>query len=352
MHVLLVALWIALALNLFFTLRGWRGLMIAPRRWLWLNVALLGVASLPIGLRLPLIHWYESIVGGVLGIGLFVALAAWATRRQTWDDLFAPGDRDGRRIREVAIPLDGGPMPALLIEPLSGSAVGVLVVHGAGDHKRFYSWPRLYALADAGFAALAIDVDGHGDNPRPLEFQGVLENVAAGVAWLRERYHHVAVIGISQGGCITARAVADGVDVDALVVMEAPISVNVTPAVRRREALIVAHPAAWRLQRDLGALALYRSWRSGGIRGNISYVDLIQRLDLLGSIARIRCPLMLCYAARDAVVPADQARQVAAAAPLGTTFVLVPRATHLSLPIDRRVLHTIVGWLRTTLHDS
>ncbi len=352
MNLLLLALWIALALNLFFTLREWRGLMIAPRRWRWLNVALLGVASLLLALRLPLLRWYEPIAGGILGIVLFVALAAWATRRQTWDHLFAPGERDGRRIREVAIPLNGGPMPALLIEPLHGSETGVLVVHGAGDHKRFYSWPRLYALADAGFAALAIDVDGHGDNPRPLDFHGVLENVAAGVTWLRERYHRVAVIGISQGGCIAARAVADGVDVDALVIMEAPISVHVTPAVRRREALIVAHPAAWRLQRDLGALALYRSWRTGGIRGNISYIDLIRQLDLVGSVARVRCPLLLCYAARDAVVPAEQARRVAAAAPLGTTFVLVPRATHLSLPIDRRVLHTIVGWLRTTLRDS
>ncbi|WP_029215236.1 alpha/beta hydrolase [Kallotenue papyrolyticum] len=346
---LLTALWWLVLATLLSSVRSWRGLsLLSPARW-WLPATLLAVLSLLLLPRLRAIQWPMALAASALGLATFLLLAIWHTRRQPWEPLLAPGEHAGRRICAVEVPIAGGPLPGLLVEPLNGSQVGVLVLHGAGDHKAFYAWPRLYALADAGFAALAIDVDGHGANPRPLDFPAVLEDVAAGVAWLRQRYQQVAVIGISQGGCIAARAVAEGLNVDALVIMAAPISVTVTRAVIRREALIVLHPAAWALLRDLGALPLLRMWRSGGIRGKISYVDLIQRLDLLGSVARIRCPLLLCYAAHDAVVPRRQALAIAAAAPPGATFMLVRGATHLSLPIDRRALRRVSAWLQEAL---
>lgn len=346
---LLMALWWLLLAALVSGLRGWRGLMVLPDRLRWLPAPLLAVLSLLLLPRLSSLRWPAALAATALGLAAFLLLAVWRTRGQPWEPLLAPGEHAGRRICAVEIPIAGGPLPGLLVEPLSGSQIGVLVLHGAGDHKAFYAWPRLYALADAGFAALAIDVDGHGANPRPLDFPTVLEDVTAGVAWLRQRYRQVAVIGISQGGCLAARAVAEGLSVDALVIMAAPISVAVTRAVIRREALILLHPAAWALLRDLGALPLLRLWRSGGIRGKISYVDLIRRLDLLGSLARIRCPLLLCYAAHDAVVPRGQALAIAAAAPPGATFMLVRGATHLSLPIDHRVLRRVSAWLQQAM---
>lgn len=346
MTILLSILWWLLAAEVGASLARWQGLTIFGWHWLGLSAIGLGAVSWLLVIEQTALSWPVFVLAAPIGLIVFAVVAVWRQRQRRPETILAPGERDGRRVSEVSIPIADGPMPALVVEPAIGSSTGVLIVHGAGNHKTFYAWPLLHGLADAGFAACAIDVDGHGDNPRPLAFPETLENVTAGVAWLRERYSRVVVLGISQGGCLAARAVADGLDIDALVILEAPISINVTKAVIRREARTLALPAAWALHRDVGTIGIVRGWRTNPTRARIGTVDLIARLDLLASIARVRCPLLLCYAGSDAVVPKAQAHAVAAAAPQGSTFVLVPRATHLSLSIDRRVVRLICDWLK------
>lgn len=331
---------------------GWRGLALLGRQRVWITAALLIAAVLAL-VMFGATRWWHVVGGAVFGLLLFVALSSWLQRKLAATSILAPGARDNRRIVHVEVPIAGGPIPAVLVEPMHGADYALLVVHGAGDHKLLYAWPRMYTLSDHGFAVLAIDVDGHGQSPRVLDFPAVLDDVAAGVGWLRERYHHVGVLGISQGGCISARAVADGMqagtlDVDALVIMEAPASINITRAVYRSEARILGYGAAWQLLRDIGTVGIYREWWTPQVRTRLSTVDLIKRLDIVGSVRRITCPLMLVYGGRDAVVPIEQARAVEAAAPPGATFVLVPGATHLSLTIDRRVIRDVALWLRQT----
>jgi alpha-beta hydrolase superfamily lysophospholipase len=345
-------LWWLLLAEVAASLARWHGLVILGRRWLASTIGafaglswLLWQSSVSVGVP-------AGTIAALLGLLLFGLLALWRQRDRRPATVLAPGERNGRRIAEAAIPIAGGPMPALLVEPVGGSTAAVLVVHGAGNHKTFYAWPLLHGLADAGFAVCAIDVDGHGDNPRVLDLPDVLDNIAVGVAWLRERYANVAVLGISQGGCLAARAVASGVAVDALIILEAPVTVEVTKAVIRREMRTLALPATWALHRDVGTLGLARGWRTRPTRARIGTVELIRRLDLLDSIVRIRCPLLLCYGGSDAVVPPAQAHAVAAAAPPGTTFVLVPRATHLSLSIDGRVIRLARDWLRRNLAQT
>lgn len=346
MTILFSTLWWLLVAEVAASLAHWQGLTILGRRGLGLSALVLGGLSWLLFMERSPLDWSAFGLTAPIGLVLFALIAAWQQRQRRPDTILAPGEREGRRISEVGIPIADGPMPAIVVEPAGGSATGVLIVHGAGNHKTFYAWPLLHDLANAGFAACAIDVDGHGDNPRPLAFPETLENVTAGVAWLRERYSQVVVLGISQGGCLAARSVADGLAVDALVLLEAPISINVTKAVIRREARTLALPAAWALHRDVGTIGIVQGWRTKPTRARIGTVDLIARLSLLESIARVRCPLLLCYAANDAVVPKEQAHAVAAATPEGATFVLVPRATHLSLSIDRRVTRLISNWLK------
>ncbi|HEX6290989.1 MAG TPA: alpha/beta fold hydrolase [Herpetosiphonaceae bacterium] len=350
-NIALGALWWLLAAEIAAALAGWQGLVIGGRRWLVLSAPLLGGLSwlLTGNTSTDWLAWGISAPPGLL---LFALLALLRQRERRPETILAPGERHGRRIVELAIPIEGGPMPALLVEPAGGCSRAVLIVHGAGNHKMFYAWPLLHGLSDAGFAACAIDVDGHGDNPRVLDLPHVLDNVAAGVDWLRERYASVAVLGISQGGCIGARAVAEGVAADALILLEAPITVEVTKAVIRREMLTLALPATWALHRDVGTLGIVQGWRTKPTRARIGTVELIRRLDLLDSVARISCPLLLCYGGSDAVVPRSQAHAVAAAAPPGTTFALVPRATHLSLSIDGRVIRLVRDWLHAALEPT
>ena len=345
-------LWWLLLAELTASLARWHGLVIVGRRGLALTVGALAGLSWLLLASAGSIGAPAGIIAALLGLLLFGLLALWRQRDRHPATILAPGERDGRRIAEAAIPIAGGPLPALLVEPVGGSSAAVLVVHGAGNHKTFYAWPLLHGLADAGFAVCAIDVDGHGDNPRVLDLPDVLDNIAVGVAWLRERYPQVAVLGISQGGCLAARAIANGVAVDALIILEAPVAVEVTKAVIRREMRTLALPATWALHRDVGTLGLLQGWRTSPTRARIGTVELIRRLDLLDSIARITCPLLLCYGTSDAVVPVAQAHAVAAAAPPGATFVLVPRATHLSLSIDRRVIRLARDWLRSNLAET
>lgn len=342
---LLWTLWWLLVAELLASLARWRGVALLGLRWIVPSAVMFaGLSWLLIGRQAPV-----SLASGGLGLLLFALLSLWRNHGRRPDTILASGERDGRRIAEVAIPLSTEQMPAIVVEPMGGSSTGVLVVHGAGNHKTFYAWPLLHGLADAGFAACAIDVDGHGDNPRFLAFPETLENVTAGVAWLRERYSKVVVLGISQGGCLAARAAADGLVIDALVILEAPVSIKVTKAVIRREARTVALPAAWALHRDVGTIGIVKGWRTKPTRAKIGTVDLIERLNLLESIGRVSCPLLLCYANNDAVVPRQQAHAVAAAAPQGTTFVMLRRATHLSLSIDRRTVRLVCNWLKQAI---
>lgn len=251
----------------------------------------------------------------------------------------------GYSAKWAALAVAEGTVPALLIEP-SGPARGALaLLHGAGAHKTFYAWPMIDALLEAGFAVCAIDLDGHGENERVLDFPSVLEDVGVTVTFLRQRFPFVGVVGVSLGGCIAARAVAEGCHVDALAIFESPITIDITPRVVRHEYRTLLRSAAWSLHRYAGTLPLAQAWRTDATRTRIGIVELIQRLDLPGSLRRIDAPLFLCYGDNDGVVSMAQAREIAAAAPQGTPLVIARRATHLSLPVDGRALRALGVWL-------
>ena len=100
------------------------------------------------------------------------------------------------------------------------------------------------------------------------------------VAWLRERYARVGLLGVSLGGCVAARAVADGVAVDALVVLEAPPLLRYTQADVYREAIALARPYLLDIFNDCTAQALIKAWEYPPIRAVISTWDLIAALDV------------------------------------------------------------------------
>jgi hypothetical protein len=52
------------------------------------------------------------------------------------------------------------------------------------------------------------------------------------------------------------------------------------------------------------------------------------------------------------VVPPSEIPAILRAAPAGTPLVVVPYATHLSLPIDRRAVHALRQWLRPLVEHA
>jgi alpha-beta hydrolase superfamily lysophospholipase len=262
---------------------------------------------------------------------------------QAWRDA---GTWDTHHSSAVEIPLTEGHVPALFFEPSERSDAAVVLLHGAGAHKTFYSWPLIDGLLEAGVAVCAIDIDGHGDNERTLDFPAVLENVDASVRWLHARARWVGAVGVSMGGAIAARAVAEGVEVDALALLEAPADAQITRRAVRHERWTIARRATWGLHRYAGTIPLITGWRTAPTRTRIGTIDLIRRLDLPASLSKVRCPCLLIYGSSDLVVPVEQAAMLAAAAPAGTPLIMVQGATHISLPIERQAIVALSDWVR------
>src|SRR5437868_6263006 len=170
---------------------------------------------------------------------LLVQVAASTLRNRALNPLLRlrPGRYDDRAITRLDLSMPQGHLPALHIVPERGATAAVCVLHGSGCDKTYYAWRLVDALVGRGLAVLLIDLDGHGENPRPQSFPAIVEDVDVATTWLRERYAAVGLLGISLGGCIAARAAADGAAVDALGVLEAPPRLHFTRADVWREGL-------------------------------------------------------------------------------------------------------------------
>jgi alpha-beta hydrolase superfamily lysophospholipase len=341
--------WLSL-LELIAGRQGWWGLS-----WLGPKFSRRLLLPLPPAMLLgPSAGWRRRIAALALTFppALLLQIAASSLRNQHLNPLLRlrPGRYSAYTIDDLHVPISqGGYLPALHVVPHGGASAAVCVIHGSGCDKTSYAWRLVDTLIGPGMAVLLIDMDGHGENPRIQSFPAITEDAVAAVAWLRERYARVGLLGISLGGCVAARAAADGVPVDALVVLEAPPLLHYTKADVYREALALARPYLLDIFNDCTVQALVRAWEYPPIRAAISTWDLIAALDLCASLTRISAPLLLLYGGSDAIVKPRQAAEVWAALPAGATFHLVPGASHLTLILTPTALRTIGEWLAAKL---
>lgn len=297
---------------------------------------------------------------GALPVAVGAQAGLGALRRRGLDPKLQlrPGDHGSKRIERVAIAGEHGPVPALYVVPASGGAWAVCVVHGSGCDKTFYAWRLVDELVGRGAAVLLVDLDGHGESPRPQDFPAIIESVAAPARWLAERHGKVALLGMSLGAAVAARAAAEGAPCAALALWEAPPRLRLTAEeyrrVQVREGLRIVRPTLLHLFRDGTAYHIVRAWRTSGIRARIGTWDLFDALDLLGSLGRVggraaRPALLLVYAGRDAVLHRGSDDEVRAATEGWATFRLVRGASHVSLPIEPETIRATGAWLGAVL---
>ncbi|KAB8144575.1 alpha/beta fold hydrolase [Chloroflexia bacterium SDU3-3] len=323
--------------------RGWRGLS-------WSGGA--GGRPLVLASGLGLLaslygRWGRVALAAPVGLAAQAALASLRSQGMTPLTRMRAGSYPAYTIERVEIALEGGVMPALHVVPLGGAQKAACVIHGSGCDKTFYAWPLMDRLLRAGCAVLLVDMDGHGENTRPQRFPGILDDPRAGVAWLRERYERVGLLGISLGGCVSARAVADGLAVDRLAVLESPPKLQFGRPDMWREASALPRLGLLYLFEEITAYNLIRAWKASPIRAEISTWDLIDQLDLLGSLGRIQVPLLLLYGADDSIVKPWQALQVKQAKPAHAQFALVAGAAHVTLQLMPEALDHVEAWFRT-----
>ncbi len=351
----------------FRALLGWLGLfemlagLIKLRGLVWSDLRLRGMGGV-----LPLAAWrdlrgWPGLIALAMSLPAAVLLQAGLASLRNWRlnplDRLSPGDYADRRIRRIDVPTSTGGVPALEIVPRGGSRAVVCVAHGSGCDKYFYAWSLVDELLGRGFALLLIDLDGHGESPRPQAFPTIVTSVRNCLDWLQARYERVALLGMSLGGCVAARTVAEGAAVAGLALLEAPLRVRLSEADRRKvvqdEMLRLLRPALLPLLRDGSAYHIARAWSTSGIRAEIGTWDLFDALDLAASLRRIAAdeatpPLLAVYGSWDTLIPPAMTEQVRTLLPPGAEYHMLARASHISLPIEERTLRIVGEWMTRT----
>jgi pimeloyl-ACP methyl ester carboxylesterase len=100
---------------------------------------------------------------------------------------------------------DGHRLPAVLLEPPSLRG-GAVVSHGYGGTKEDVLGLAL-ALAVRSWAAVAIDLRGHGEHPAPVD-AGFLDDINGAVDYMR-RFGRTVALGHSFGGRLALASEAD-----------------------------------------------------------------------------------------------------------------------------------------------
>lgn len=162
---------------------------------------------------------------------------------------------------------DGHPVPALLLAPDSPRG-GAVLIPPYGSTKEGMLGIAL-SLADAGIAALSIDLCGHGEN-RAAIGPAMRDEVEAAVSWVR-RFGPAAAAGISIGGRLALMSAAD-------------FMVAISPSVVAE----ISPQGKW----------MFENFPSPSVREPYSgYV--IELLELLGPVPTHDRPCLLLYAERD-----------------------------------------------------
>jgi fermentation-respiration switch protein FrsA (DUF1100 family) len=215
--------------------------------------------------------------------------------------------------------------------PAKGPALGtVLHLHGnaanVSNHLPLVAW-----LPAAGFNVLMLDYRGFGRSQGRPTLDGVVEDAAAALAYLRSRpgvdAGRLVVLGQSLGGATALRLLARDGDGVRLAVIEASFASYRGIA---RDAALRSVVLAPFLPLALPALPKGAD-------------------DPVTALASVRVPLLILHGTADEVIPFSHAEQLAAAAPQAQ-FVRVEGARHLEpltrADVQRRVLEAMTAAVR------
>lgn len=216
--------------------------------------------------------------------------------------------------------------------PARGEALGsVLHLHGnaanVSNHLPLVAW-----LPGAGFNVLMLDYRGFGLSQGRPTLDGVVDDAAAALAYLRGRPgvdgQRLIVLGQSLGGATALRLLARDGDGVRLAVIEAAFASYGGIARDAAMQSVVLAPLG-----PIAALGLPAS-----------------QDDPLTAIPKLRVPLLIVHGTYDEVIPFRHGEQLAAAAPAGTRFIRIDGARHMEsltrADVQRQVREAMVAAVR------
>jgi dipeptidyl aminopeptidase/acylaminoacyl peptidase len=213
---------------------------------------------------------------------------------------------------------------------------GIVVCHGFGSSKERHAAFCERATA-AGYAALAIDLRGHGESGGEID-ANLFNDVAAAVLYLQNRREvnpmRVAVRGSSMGGWLAIHTAAHLGELFQVVAYCPPNDAAMS-ILMEEAALVQRGHTSPQITVDLP-------------RVNVnSIMQLIYRLDI-GKAARRICPrpLLLVHCENDEQVPAHISRHIYDEAREPKTLWLLPGCDHEFAQHDPATDTRVLNWLR------
>src|SRR3989304_5842363 len=206
---------------------------------------------------------------------------------------------------------DGHAVPAYAMLPERPRG-GAAVVHGYGGCKE-QMLGIAARLAEEGWAALALDLRGHGEHPAPLD-EGVLHDLEPPLHWLR-RYARVVAVGHSLGGRLALISSAD-------------LVVAISPAVASRPS-------------EAGRQMLLAFGSTTGRSPSPSTIlELLRKMDEVKQPDR---PVLLLHGERDIPTLIEGIRRVAQDLP-HPTMAPVPTLPHPQTALTPTILPYLHRW--------
>lgn len=289
------------------------------------------------------------------------APSALATRMTT------PGTYEAYTHERLHFLLDRAAVPGSWFVPHAPAGGTVLLLHGALTFALPPYAHCVEALLARGLRVLAIELDGHGENPRAFTAQGVAECAPAALRYLYGRPDvdagRVGMLGVSLGGACALHAMANDPAVKAAVTVCTPLELKPGhPVQQALEFSGVATPgglqmlAAMPAQHLMAFLEETMRVEGGALhmldpRTPVAVNEAVRHLDPLGSAAALGDrPYMAVHGEWDTVAPADHARALHARASGPRELVVSAMRNHFTIMWCPRAMGAAADFLAKHLH--
>ena len=245
---------------------------------------------------------------------------------------------EGLPWREVTVPGPSGKQLFGWFIPAGEGAPALVVMHGWGGNAEMML-PLAVPLHAAGFALLLLDARCHGRSADDsfASLPRFAEDIEAGLGWLAAQPEvdggRLGIIGHSVGAGAALLVASRRPEVGAVVSLAA----FAHPALMMRRWLASKNIPHW----PVGAYILAYVQRVIGYR----FDDIAP----CRTIARVSCPVLLVHGQDDAMVPADEARQIHAAAVGDAVELLVIPGSHDDYGDIGRQIGRLTDFLQRTL---
>lgn len=303
----------------------------------------------------------------IVARGVYRLLDGLPDQPSALDAWLKPGADAAHTVEAVSVPIGGDRMPGWIFAPHAPSGATVLLLHGALAHARapyvFYA----EALLARGHRVLMIELDGHGDNPRPFSPQGITQNVPAALDYLYARPdvdpERIGVLGFSLGGACAIHALPRYPGVKALVTVAAPLRIGVGVPQQLAEVVSLVSAGGYQLISELPPKVMLSllddTFRVGSdphaVPLPLHLVDprtprvvneALARLDPLAHVAKLPgTPYLAVHGEWDNVVPVAHAHALHAAAPGPRALEVAPLRNHFTIMGCARAVDATVDWL-------